>query len=106
MDIAGRDVTRYLRLLLRKEGSDFHRSSEFEIVREIKEKMCYVTCNVMKDEGTESEKVAFCYLFSVFTLFLVISVLFFDFLCSEVFNCFIYSLYEDYAVLFYVYIIL
>ena len=31
VDIAGRDVTRYLRLLLRKEGFDFHTSAEFEV---------------------------------------------------------------------------
>ena len=32
-----RDVTRYLRLLLRKEGHNFRSSSEMEIVRTIKE---------------------------------------------------------------------
>ena len=37
VDVAGRDVTRYLRLLLRKEGYDFHTSAELEIVRTIKE---------------------------------------------------------------------
>lgn len=37
VDIAGRDVTRYLRLLLRKEGIDFHTSAEFEVVRQLKE---------------------------------------------------------------------
>lgn len=37
VDIAGRDVSRYLRLLLRKEGYDFHTSAELEIVRTIKE---------------------------------------------------------------------
>lgn len=36
-DVAGRDVTRYLRLLLRKEGYNFHTSAELEIVRTIKE---------------------------------------------------------------------
>jgi len=36
-DIAGRDITRYLQLLLRKEGHDFHTTAEFEIVRTIKE---------------------------------------------------------------------
>ncbi len=35
-DLAGRDVTRYLRLLLRKEGTDLHTTAEFEIVRQIK----------------------------------------------------------------------
>ncbi|VDM92585.1 unnamed protein product [Litomosoides sigmodontis] len=59
MDVAGRDVTRYLRLLLRKEGANFHRSSEFEIVREIKEKMCYVATNATKEESNESEKAAY-----------------------------------------------
>uniref|UniRef100_A0A8R1U209 Uncharacterized protein n=1 Tax=Onchocerca volvulus TaxID=6282 RepID=A0A8R1U209_ONCVO len=59
MDVAGRDVTRYLRLLLRKEGANFHRSSEFEIVREIKEKMCYVATNAAKEESNESEKAAY-----------------------------------------------
>lgn len=37
VDIAGRDVSRYLRLLLRKEGFDFHTSAEFEVVKQIKE---------------------------------------------------------------------
>ncbi|TUN30348.1 Phosphatidylinositol 4-phosphate 5-kinase type-1 beta [Bagarius yarrelli] len=37
VDIAGRDVSRFLRLLLRKEGYDFHTSAEFEVVRTIKE---------------------------------------------------------------------
>ena len=37
VDIAGRDVTRYLQLLLRKEGHNFHTSAEMEIVKTIKE---------------------------------------------------------------------
>ncbi|PIN95662.1 hypothetical protein AB205_0053240 [Aquarana catesbeiana] len=37
IDIAGRDVSRFLRLYLRKEGYDFHTSAEFEIVKTIKE---------------------------------------------------------------------
>lgn len=37
VDIAGRDVSRYLRLLLRKEGYNFNTSAEFEVVRTIKE---------------------------------------------------------------------
>ena len=36
-DIAGREVTRYLRLLLRKEGLNFNTTAEFEIVKNIKE---------------------------------------------------------------------
>lgn len=37
VDIAGRDISRYLRLLLRKEGYNFNTSAEFEVVRTIKE---------------------------------------------------------------------
>lgn len=69
MDVAGRDVTRYLRLLLRKEGADFHRSAEFEIVREIKERLCYVAANAAKEESSENEKVS-SYLISYITAFL------------------------------------
>ena len=36
-DVAGRDVTRYLKLLLRREGLLFKTTSEFEIVRCMKE---------------------------------------------------------------------
>lgn len=44
-DIAGRDVTRYLKLLLRKEGLIFNTTAEFEVVKNIKEKICYITSN-------------------------------------------------------------
>lgn len=37
VDIVGRDVFRYFRLLLRKEGVDFYILVEFEVVRIIKE---------------------------------------------------------------------
>lgn len=36
-DTAGREVTKYLRLLLRKEGFNFNTTAEFEIVKNIKE---------------------------------------------------------------------
>ncbi|RWS05629.1 Beta-centractin-like protein [Dinothrombium tinctorium] len=44
-DIAGRDVTRYLKLLLRKEGLIFNTTAEFEIVKSIKEKICCLLSN-------------------------------------------------------------
>ncbi|XP_074597060.1 actin-related protein 1 [Brevipalpus obovatus] len=47
-DIAGRDITKYLKLLLRKEGLIFSTTAEFEIVRSIKEKICYVTGSPQK----------------------------------------------------------
>ncbi|KAH7703168.1 hypothetical protein AAVH_29661, partial [Aphelenchoides avenae] len=53
IDVAGRDVTRHLRLLLRKEGHNFYRSSEFEIVREIKEQRCHVATNIAREEAAD-----------------------------------------------------
>lgn len=50
IDIAGRDVTDYLQLLLRKEaGLRLTTSAEVEIVREIKETQCYLTLDYKKE---------------------------------------------------------
>ena len=40
-DYGGRDVTEYLQLLLKRVGYSFTSSSEFEIVKKIKETSCY-----------------------------------------------------------------
>ena len=58
-DIAGRDVTRYLQLLLRKEARHFKTSAEFEVVRQIKEKACFVSSNIQKDEMNPPEKTQY-----------------------------------------------
>jgi len=50
VDIAGRDVTEYLQLLLRKSGYKFTTTAEKEVVRIIKEKTCYVAVNPSKEE--------------------------------------------------------
>jgi actin-related protein 2 len=42
LDIAGRDVTRYLIKLLLMRGYAFNRTADFETVREMKEKLCYI----------------------------------------------------------------
>lgn len=42
IDLAGRDITEYLMLLLRRNGVNFHTSAEFDIVRRIKEAKCVV----------------------------------------------------------------
>jgi centractin len=36
-DIAGREVTKYLKLLLKKEGHNFNTTAEFEIIKGMKE---------------------------------------------------------------------
>jgi centractin len=58
-DIAGRDVTRYLKLLLRREGLLFKTTSEFEIVRTMKEKVCRVTLNPQKDEQIDQDPIPY-----------------------------------------------
>lgn len=42
LDIAGRDITRYLIKLLLLRGYAFNHSADFETVRIMKEKLCYV----------------------------------------------------------------
>lgn len=59
IDIAGRDVTRYLKSLIRKEGFNFRTTAEFEIVRLIKEKVCYLASNLQKEESIETDKVSY-----------------------------------------------
>eukprot|EP00123_Amoebidium_parasiticum_P003609 comp14895_c0_seq1/m.11443 comp14895_c0_seq1/g.11443 ORF comp14895_c0_seq1/g.11443 comp14895_c0_seq1/m.11443 type:complete len:381 (-) comp14895_c0_seq1:205-1347(-) len=58
VDVAGRDVTQYLQLLLRKQGFAFHTTSEFEIIREIKEKVCYVAADPEKEEKDDQDRNA------------------------------------------------
>lgn len=56
-DIAGRDVTDYLGLLLRKAGYHFSTTAEREVVRIIKEKTGYIALNPSKEEKDVSGKL-------------------------------------------------
>eukprot|EP00158_Paraphelidium_tribonemae_P002164 Partr_v1_DN25167_c1_g1_i1_m76881 putative ARP1 actin-related protein 1 homolog len=50
IDIAGRDVTTYMQTLLRKSGYNFVTSAEKEVVRQVKEKTCYLSLNPAREE--------------------------------------------------------
>lgn len=54
IDLAGRDVTRQLQLLLRKAGHSFTTSAEMQIVQEIKEQHCRVAFDPLKEEEESS----------------------------------------------------
>lgn len=50
LDIAGRDITRYLIKLLLLRGYAFNQSADFETVRMMKEKLCYVAYNTQVEQ--------------------------------------------------------
>lgn len=50
VDIAGRSVTNFLQILLRRSGRIFTSSSELEVVRQIKENCCVVAFNPNEQE--------------------------------------------------------
>ncbi|KAK9381576.1 actin family [Kockiozyma suomiensis] len=55
LDVAGRDVTRQLINLLLRRGYAFNRTADFETVRQIKEKLCYVSYDLELDTKLSDE---------------------------------------------------
>ena len=49
LNLAGRHVTDYLIKLLMLRGYAFNSSADFELVREIKEDICYMSINIDKE---------------------------------------------------------
>uniref|UniRef100_A0A060T738 ARAD1B20064p n=1 Tax=Blastobotrys adeninivorans TaxID=409370 RepID=A0A060T738_BLAAD len=55
LDVAGRDVTRRLISLMLRRGYAFNRTADFETVRQIKEKFCYVSYDLDYDKRMAEE---------------------------------------------------
>lgn len=58
LDVAGRDVTRQLIALMLRRGYAFNRTADFETVRQIKEKFCYVSYDLDYDNKLATETTA------------------------------------------------
>ena len=55
LDVAGRDITRYLMKLLLLRGYAFNHSADLETIRIMKEKLCYVAGNIEQEQKLARE---------------------------------------------------
>ena len=58
INMAGRHITNYLIKLLLLRGYAFNSTADFELVRELKEAACYVSCDLQKDRKIADETTA------------------------------------------------
>jgi len=55
LNVAGRHITNYLTRLLQLKGYSFNSTADFETVKEIKEKYCFVSCDIESDRKLDKE---------------------------------------------------
>lgn len=53
------NLHRYLKLLLRKEGLSLYTTAEFEVVKTMKERVCYLATNPQREESVDTERLQY-----------------------------------------------